>query len=59
MKNINIDELATKNEMSAEEAAAVKGGAGYIKIPDIEGESTRSSDHPTESFSLNFEEIKF
>lgn len=59
MKNMNMEDLNAKNEVSAEEAAAVKGGAAFIKLPDIEGESTRSSDYPTESFSLNFEEIKF
>ncbi|MBX3179845.1 MAG: hypothetical protein KF886_21045 [Candidatus Hydrogenedentes bacterium] len=59
MKNINIDELNVKNEVSAEEAAAVKGGPAYMKLGDIKGEATRSSDQPTESLSLNFEEIKF
>ncbi len=42
MKDIKVTELTEENELSAEEAAAVKGGPAYIKIGDIKGEARLS-----------------
>lgn len=58
MKDIKIDELTTNQEVSADEAAEVKGGPAYIKLGDIKGEATRNGSTSTEQVSLNFEKIK-
>ncbi len=39
MKDIKVTELTEEKVISADEAAAVKGGPAYIKLGDIKGES--------------------
>jgi len=59
MKDINVTELTEENVISADEAAAVKGGPAYLKLGDIKGESRAAGSVPTEDFSLNYERIRF
>ena len=63
MDNIKLNDMDNTQEqevvLSADVAEAVKGGplTGYLKIPDIDGESqvTRAT---SESFSFNYEKIR-
>ena len=59
MKDITVAELTEEKVISADEAAAVKGGPAYLKLGDIMGESRAAGSLPVEEFSMNYERIRF
>ena len=48
---------ASKVELTDEQMDGAQGGAGYLKIGDIPGESRDAV--PTEELSLNFTKVEF
>lgn len=56
MSKINNEDLNEKKEaketLSAEDMEQVKGGAGYLKIGDIKGESVKIGDIKGESWKV-------
>ena len=49
---------ASKTELTDEQLDGAQGGAGYLKIDGIDGES-KDAGALTENFSLNFSKVEF
>ncbi len=50
MKDITVAEITEEKVISADEAAAVKGGPAYLKLGDIKGGSRAACSLPVEEF---------